>query len=237
MKNHLPRSTATDKGHMQQHQANTASTCNMQSNIIDARAEVDHMFPPQEISAMQDIFCFAVLADTITSTMYTNITGTFPVRSFKIMQYVFVTYIYDLIAIIIRAMMSCTDASMIQAFSKVISILKSGGYHPALNIMDNKCSAAVKKYIWSKAINIQLIPPHNHEANAAKRTIATFKEHFIAAFTTIDMLYPLQLWDEFLTQVELTLNMLRFSRQNPKKSANQEVHGRFDFNKTPLAPL
>ena len=48
---------------------------------------------------------------------------------------------------------------------------------------------------------------------------------------------PLQLWDEFLLQVELTLNMLCFSRQNPKKSANQEVYGNFDFNKTPLAPL
>ncbi len=51
------------------------------------------------------------------------------------------------------------------------------------------------------------------------------------------MLCPLQLWDEFLPQVELTLNMLRFSRQNPKRSANQEVYGSFDFNKTPLAPL
>ncbi len=48
---------------------------------------------------------------------------------------------------------------------------------------------------------------------------------------------PLQLWDEFLLQVELTLNMLRFSWRNPNKSANQEVYGSFDFNKTPLAPL
>jgi hypothetical protein len=31
--------------------------------------------------------------------------------------------------------------------------------------------------------------------------------------------------------------MLRFSRQNPNKSANQEVYDSFDFNKTPLAPL
>jgi hypothetical protein len=51
------------------------------------------------------------------------------------------------------------------------------------------------------------------------------------------MLCPLQLWDEFLPQVELTLNMLHFSQRNPKKSANQEVYGSFDFNKSPLAPL
>jgi hypothetical protein len=150
---------------------------------------------------------------------------------------VFVAYIYNLNAIIVWAMPSCTDASMVQAFTEVISMLKSGGYHPALNVMDNECSAAVEKYIRSEAVTIQLVPPHNHLASAPECAIATFKEHFIAALATVDMLCPLQLWDEFLLQVELTLNMLRFSRKNPKKSANQEVYGRFDFNKTPLAPL
>jgi hypothetical protein len=45
IKNHLPRSTATNKGHMRRHRANTASTRNNQNNIVAARAEVDHMFP------------------------------------------------------------------------------------------------------------------------------------------------------------------------------------------------
>ncbi len=162
MKNHLPCSTATDKGHMQRHRANTASTRNMQANIIAARAEVDRMFPPQEICAMQDMFCFAALANAITGTMYTDITGAFPVHSFKSMQYVFVAYIYDLNAIIVWAMPSCTNATMVEAFTEVISILKSGGYHLVLNIMDNECSATVEQCIQSKAVNIQLVPPHNH---------------------------------------------------------------------------
>jgi hypothetical protein len=190
------------------------------------------MFPPKEICAMQDVFCFVVLANAITGTMYTNITGAFPVGPFKSMQYLFVAYIYDLKAIIVRAMPSCTNASMVQAFTKVISILKSGGYHPALNMMDKECSTAVKKYIWSKTINIQLVPLHNYWVNADKCAIPNFKEHFIAALNTIDMLCPLQLWHEFLIQVELTLNMLHFSQQNLKKSANQEVYGSFAFNKT-----
>jgi hypothetical protein len=53
----------------------------------------------------------------------------------------------------------------------------------------------------------------------------------------VDMLCPLQLWDEYLPQVQLTLNMLHFSQQNHKKSANHKVYGSFDFNKTSLAPL
>ncbi len=68
------------------HQANTASTRNMQDDIVAACAKVDRMFPSQEICAMQDMFCFAVLADAITGTMYSNITSAFPARSFKSTQ-------------------------------------------------------------------------------------------------------------------------------------------------------
>jgi hypothetical protein len=70
IKNPLPRSTATNKGHMQHHRANAAFTRNMQADIIAACAEVDCMFPPQEACAMQDMFCFVALADAITGTIY-----------------------------------------------------------------------------------------------------------------------------------------------------------------------
>jgi hypothetical protein len=96
------------------------------------------MFPRQELCAMQDVFCFAALANAITGTMYTDITGAFPVHLFKSMQYIFVAYIYDLNAIIICAMPLRTDASMVSAFTEVITILKAGGYQPALNVMDNE---------------------------------------------------------------------------------------------------
>jgi hypothetical protein len=42
--------------------------------------------PSQEVCAIQDVLCFAPLADAITGTMYTNIAGAFPVRLFKSMQ-------------------------------------------------------------------------------------------------------------------------------------------------------
>jgi hypothetical protein len=82
----------------------------------------------------------------------------------------------------------------------------------------------VEAYIKSKKMNIHLVPPHNHQVNAAERAIATFKEHFIAGLATVDRNSPLQLWDEFLHQVNLTLNLLRFSCCDPSKSANKEVH-------------
>ncbi len=193
--------------------------------------------PQQEACSKQDMFCFAALANANTGTMYTDLTGSFPVRSFKNMQYMFVAYVYDLNVIIVHAMPTRSDTAMITAFKEVIAVLQTRGYCPTLNVMDNKCSTVVEQYISSEKINVQLVPTHNHRANAAEQAFATFKEHFIAVLATVDQLCPLQLWDEFLPQVELMLNMLRFSHRNPKISANQEVYGAFDFSKTPLAPL
>jgi hypothetical protein len=64
-----------------------------------------------------------------------------------------------------------------------------------------------------------------------------FKEHFVAALATVNILCPLQLWDKFLPQVELTLNLLCFSCRNSALSSNKKMYGAFDFNKTPLTPL
>jgi hypothetical protein len=46
----------------------------------------------------------------------------------------------------------------------------------------------------------------------------------------------MHLWDKTLPQAELTLNLLRGSRINPKLSAWEQIHGRYDFNRTPIAP-
>jgi hypothetical protein len=86
-------------------------------------------------------------------------------------------------------------------------------------------------------MDIHLVHPHNHHVNAAKHAIATFKEHFIAGLAMVGRNYPLQLWDKFLYQVELMLNLLHLSHHSPGKSANEEVNGPYDLNKTPIVPI
>ncbi len=83
------------------------------------------------------MFCFAALADLHTRTMYTNGTGAFPMRSFCNMQYVFEAYIYDLNAILVRAMPSKTDGAMIAAFTDILANLNARRYSPKLNLMGN----------------------------------------------------------------------------------------------------
>jgi hypothetical protein len=88
-------------------------------------------------------------------------------------------------------MPSHTNSSFIAAFSKVFAILRVCNYQPALNVIDNECSKAVEKHIRANKIDIQLVPPHNHRVNTTERAIAMFKEHFVAALATVDMLCPL----------------------------------------------
>jgi hypothetical protein len=127
--------------------------------------------------------------------MYTDITGAFPIRSFKNMQYIFVTYIYNFNTIIMQPMPSCTNASFIAAFSKVFTILCAHDYQPALNVMDNDCSKVVEKHIQANKMGIHLVPPHNHLVNASEHAIATYKDHFVTTLAIVDILCPLQLWD------------------------------------------
>ena len=102
------------------------------------------------------------------------------------MQYVFVANVYDLNAILVRAMPSKNDGAMIDAFTDILASLAKRDYHPTLNVMDNECSKAVEAHIRKNNMDVHLVPPHNHRANAAERAIATFKEHFIAGLATVD---------------------------------------------------
>jgi hypothetical protein len=56
--------------------------------------------------------------------------------------------------------------------------MKSKGFKPKLQTMDNEASAALKNYFTEKEMSYQLVPPRCHRTNAAEREIRTFKEHF-----------------------------------------------------------
>ena len=82
----------------------------------------------------------------------------------------------------------------------------------------------------------QCVPPHCAICSA-ERAIRTFKNHFIATLCTVDKDFPLQLWDTLLPQAELCLNLLRGSRLDPRISAWEQLHGKYNFDAHPLAPL
>jgi hypothetical protein len=82
----------------------------------------------------------------------------------------------------------------------------------------------------------QLTPTGIHRRNAAERGIHTFKNHLQAGLASTDDNFPLHLWCRLVQQVQLTLNLLRNSRINPQLSAEAQLNGQSDYNKTPIAP-
>jgi hypothetical protein len=153
------------------------------------------------------------------------------------MQYIFVAYIYNLNTILVRAIPSKNKAAMITAFTKILATLTAHGYKPTINLMDNECSKMVETYIKYNKMDIPLVPPHNHQVNAAKCAITTFKERFIAGLAAVDRNCPLQLWDEFLLQVKLTLNILHFSHRDPSKLTMRKSMARMTSTKFQLCQL
>jgi hypothetical protein len=133
-------------------------------------------------------------------------------------------------------MKNIIDDEMIRAYTSLHKQLINAALKPELQVMDNECSKASRQYLTDEHIYLQLVPPHLHRKNAAERAIQTFKNHFVAGLCSVDKQFPMHLWSELLPQATLTLNLLLTSRINPTISAATQLFGKFDFNRTPLAP-
>ena len=146
---HLPPSSATEKGHMVRTRQGARSTRSNQKEILDARKSVDDMHPQEQIcnTSEDEMFCFAILADSNDATIYSDLAGRFPVRSYSGMNYIFVAYVYSINAILIRPMQSRSDECMVATFKDVYGTLKGIGLHPKLHVLDNECSKAVQEYV------------------------------------------------------------------------------------------
>jgi hypothetical protein len=106
-------------------------------------------------------------------------------------------------------MQNSKDNSLVKAYNRVWArMTKSGKVKPTVHILDNEASAHFKEEI-RKNCDLQLVPPDTHRRNLAKRTIQTFKSHFIAILAGLDPSFPMTLPDRLLPQTILTLNLLR----------------------------
>ena len=101
--------------------------------------------------------------------------------------------------------------------------------------LDNQVSESVRGLLQKHSIGIDITPVGQHRRNKAERAIRTFKNHFIATLAGVGKECPLELWPDFLEQIEFTLNIMRTSPRGT--SAWAALHGQIDLNKSPIAPL
>ena len=95
----------------------------------------------------------------------------------------------------------------------------------------------MKKFIREVGETNQLVPPGLQKSLISERAIQTFKARLIAGLSSCDPKSPLHLWDRLIQQAQLTLNLLRPDRMNPRLSAELYLNGDFYFNHAPLSPL
>ncbi len=172
-------------------------------------------------------------------TMHSDQTGRFPATLSRGNQYIMVLVEVDGNYIDAEPLKNKSEGSMIQAYLTLWKRLTaSGTVKPTTHILDNEASAAFKAEI-KKNCTIQLVPPDNHRQNLAERAIQTFKNHnhFKSILAGVDDNFLMHLWDRLLPQTILTLNLLQQSNVAPTVSAYQYVHGPFDYNKMPFAPM
>ena len=233
IKKHLPDTIATSKGHLRQEQKNIRST---QIKVEDEPKIVLDYHPLPEEDNTKTHECYLTYFVKEEGVTYSDLAGTYPTKSSRGNQYIIICYDYDTNSIQAQLTKSRNAADIRDATLKMIEQLQRSGHPPKLHIMDNEASAIIKAALLKHKVKYQLVPPHLHRRNSAERAIQTFKAHFIAGLCSTDPEYPAAEWDRLVPQAELTLNLLRSCRFNPKLSAYAALHGMFDFNATPLVP-
>ena len=225
VRRHLTQTDATVKGHLDQQRQRK------RKNPISEEQPI-----PSTGTRSNTIYAAILDPATPTGRTYSDLTGRFPIQSNRGTNYILVVYEYDSNAIIVCPLRNQTASEITRVFQSVIQYLQARGLRPRLHTLDNEASTILRDYLRSEAVEYQLVPPHIHRRNASERAIRTFKNHFIAGLASTDPNFPLSNWCRLLPQAELTLNLLRASRLNPKLSAYAQLEGTFDFTRTPLAP-
>ena len=184
VRTHLPdRSPATDKGSIKRQRKGLRTTRDSKREEFAANLEeikmVRDMNPPQEDEKHNQLFTYVGKLDK-DGTIYVDLTGKFPVSSMDGMTTVFILYNWTSNAILAEPIENAQDETMVRVFKAQIKYLTKRGFKPSFNIIDNVASKAVRAYLESEDVDVQLVEPHNHRVNAAERAVQTFKNLFIS---------------------------------------------------------
>ena len=175
-------------------------------------------FPPQEQTKTFNIF-MAIETYKPKEITYSDLTGRFPHRSSRGNQYVLVIYDYDSNAILAEPIKNRQAQEITKAWNVLHSKLTMHGHVTKKYLLDNECSNDLKLALVKENLKYELAPPNMHRRNAAERAIRTFKNHFLSGLATCPPHFPITEWDRLLDQAQVTLNLLRTARINPKLSA------------------
>ena len=233
----------TYQGHMNTERQGLQSTkpkpqsttiTNKKNNTTDE--EQDYFPTPEQPNIKSNQVCYALINPTSTSTEYVDLTGRFPKKSSRGNQYILVGYHYDGNYIHGMPLKDRRGQSITEAWSELNAIFKKAGVAPEMYVLDNETSSELMQAFDDESITYQLVTPYKHRNNHAERAMQTCKNHLKSGLAGTDPNFPLSEWDRLIPQANITLNLLRAARSNPKLSSYAYIHGNFNFQSTPMAP-
>ena len=249
---YLPKSEATVMGHQKLTRQGVRSTYKGANDDYEHLADNEDCLsskgasrtklPLEAIGRQRSVMvCSVPIKDMrlkgLKGMIGTDQTGRFPVTSDRGHKYVFILFDTDVNLIYGVPIKNRKPSELIRAYNECYDTLTNCGFTPVLHCLDNETSAELYEAIKAKDLTYETVPPRNHRRNPAERAIQTFKAHFISILNGVDERFPEGAWDYLLPQTNMTLNMLRPCTVNPAHSAYSHVHGAFNYNAHPLAPL
>lgn len=240
VRKHIHVEMATEMGHMKQVQQGTRSTTKQLKRGRPSKKKMDECDKAMEAqpqapnNAKTNVIYMTMLP---TEGMVTsNQTGPFPRASNRGMRYVCVFYIHDTNFILGIPIHSRHKENLVGAYQEAYNFCKSRGYKPQLHKMDNESSHEVEQFIEQQGARIQYTPPDMHRTNPAERCIQTWKAAMKSTLALLPSTFLIGFWCRLIPQVNLSVNLLRPCRQNPKLSAWAAMQGEFHFGAMSIAP-
>ena len=126
---------------------------------------------------------------------YGDITGSFPFKSSRGNQYIYIIYDYDSNYILAEPIKTRQAREIALTWEKMYVRLSKNGHQVSHFILDNECSDDLKRSFKKYNITYQLVPPNIHRRDAAERAICTFRSHFLSGLATCDPDFPVTEWD------------------------------------------
>ena len=186
----------------------------------------------------RDIFVRVIdLQDELREKIHTDQTGKFPVRSSQGNQYLMIMCEMDSDTILFELIRDRTAGGMVKTYQRLVDRLNACGIFLRHQVPNNEISREYEKAIKCNKMTHEKVLPRNHRRNIAEKGIQVAKAHLISVIYGVDPNCPIHIWDRFLPQIEMGLNMLRPSKLVPTISTWAHLHGQHDYNAYPLAPV
>ena len=197
---YFPESEETQKGHMHNQRQGIRSTKQrIHTTMVPTEATATSAREPSASAAdlplpinkpdLKQHYIFVTSYEP-KATIYTDQTGQFPQRSIRGNKYQMLLHYIDSNSTWVEPIKNKTKEEMILARQRALVCMKNQCIVPKHQVLDNEISALYQNEIKATNMTFKLVPPDDHCRNLAKKSIQTWKDHFIGVLSGTAASFP-----------------------------------------------